>query len=428
MGGRNFRTRHSIPLTAEQTAEVITLENGLRVVYKYAPYTRAVHCGFVVNAGSRDDGPQASGLAHFIEHMIFKGTARRRTYHILNYLESLGGDLNAYTTKEKTSVYASIGAEHIGRATNLLTDILFHSTFPEKEILKEKQVIGEEIDMYRDAPDEAIFEDFDEFIYPHHSLGKPILGTKESIGAFTRDTLKNHLQRVYTQGQIVYAVVGNVSEKALRRVIDKYLRPLDLPTGIPVREEPASLNPFEREVSIPTAQAHEIIGGRAYSFHEPEHIPFMMIQNMLGGPAMNSRLNLNIREKYGLTYNISSFYQTYVDSGMWGVYYACEPGNLNRIRRLVAKEFRQLGEKPLGQVRLNQNKRQLEGQLTLSYENLLSQMLGMAKDVLDYGRVIPFEEMITRISAVSAEQIMEVANELFLNQPISRITYRNTDG
>ena len=428
MGGRNFRTRRSVPLTAEQAAQIITLENGLRVVYKYAPYTRAVHCGFVINVGSRDDHPGIPGLAHFIEHMIFKGTSRRRTFHILNYLESLGGDLNAYTTKEKTSIYASIGAEYVGRATDLLTDILFHSIFPEKEIIKEKQVIAEEIDMYREAPDEAIFEDYDEWTFPDHNLGKPILGTKESIAGIERDTLQAHLRQAYTQGQIVYAVVGNVSEKVLNKVIEKYLQPLTLPIGSTDRLAPTPRVPFEAEVPITTHQAHEIIGGRGYSFHEPAHIPFMMIQNMLGGPAMNSRLNLNIREKYGLAYQISSFYQTYVDSGIWGIYYACEPRNLPRIRRLIEKELWGLSSQQLGEVRLNQSKRQLEGQLTLSYENLLAQMLGMAKDVLDYGRVIPFEEMITRIATVDASQIQEIAHSLFVEEPLSRLTYRNPEG
>ncbi|RMG75895.1 MAG: insulinase family protein [Bacteroidetes bacterium] len=405
-------------------AKVITLKNGLRVIYKYVPYTRTVHCGYVINSGSRDDREGEMGMAHFVEHMIFKGTVRRKTFHILNYLESVGGDVNAYTTKEKTCLYASMVSDYFERATELLTDIAFFSVFPEREIAKEMQVIGEEIDMYRNAPDEAIFEDFDEMIFPRHGLGYPILGTKDTIRGFTQADIQGHIRRSFVQDHMVFSIVGNVSEKEVHRVLEKYLAPVELPTGGLARQQPAAVQLYDhREVEIPTDQVHEITGGRAYAMNQDNYVPFLLLNNLLGGPAMNSRLNLNIREKYGLTYSIYSFYSPFLDTGIWGIYYACERNNLDRIRRLVDRELRQMWEKPLGIVRLSQAKKQLIGQMTLGAESLLNQMLGMAKDLLDFGRIFPLEELVADIEKVQAIDIQDTARELFHEAPRAQITY-----
>lgn len=403
---------------------IFELPNGIRVVYKHVPYTRTVHCGFVINSGSRDDQREETGMAHFIEHMIFKGTTKRKTFHILNYLESVGGDVNAYTTKEKTCLYASLAEEHFERAAELLTDITFNSTFPEKELVKEQQVISEEIDMYRESPDEAIFEDFDEMIFPEHMLGNPILGTKTSIRQFTQDRLIRHIQSVLTQGNVVFAIVGNVTPKRVQKVIDKYFKDLELPTGSLPRTRPNGQQVLEKVVGIPNGQAHEILGGRAYPLRQSLYTPFLLMNNLLGGPAMNSRLNLNIREKFGLTYNISSFYTAYYDSGIWGIYYACEPGNLNRVRRLVQKEMKLLTEQPLGTVRITQAKKQLSGQMILGYENLLTQMLSLAQDLLDFNRIITFGEYLAEIETITSGQVQTAAQEIFASQDISRITYQ----
>ena len=401
------------------------LSNGIRVVYTFVPYTRAVHCGYVIDSGSRDDREGEMGMAHFIEHMIFKGTTRRKTFHILNYLESVGGDLNAYTTKEKTCLYASLVAEYFERATELLTDIAFHSTFPEREIVKEKQVISEEIDLYRNAPDEAIFEDFDTMVFPDHSLGHPILGTKESIRGFTQDRVRAHLERSFVQNKVVFSIVGNVSEKEVHRVVNKYIAVQSMPSASTVRIRPMAPQLVDhQQVKIPTDQVHEIIGGRAYALRKDHYIPFLVMNNLLGGPSLNSRLNLNIREKHGLTYNIYSFYSPYLDSGIWGIYYACEQGNLERIRRLVFKELKLLREKPLGVMSLSRAKKQLIGQLTLGAESLLGHMLGTAKELLDFGEVTPFNMHIEQIEAVTAKQIQEAADEIFYAHSPSSITYR----
>lgn len=402
---------------------LIELANGLRVVYKYVPYTRIVHCGYVINAGSRDDLDGEAGMAHFIEHMAFKGTAKRKTFHVLNYLDSVGGDVNAYTTKEKTCFYASLMSEYFERAVELLTDITFYSTFPEKEIAKEKQVISEEIDMYRDSPDEAIIEDFDQMIFPDHGLGYPILGTKDSITDFDQGKLIAHIRRTFAEGRVVFGIVGNVTEKEVKRVIDKYLAPLEMPSGVQRRLHPLLPQLNEKKVEISTEQAHETLGGRAYALRRELHAPFTLINNLLGGPAMNARLNLNIRERYGLTYTISSFYSPFLDTGIWGVYYACDPANVERIRRLVMKELRVLWEKPLGPVALSQAKRQLVGQLTLGNEYLLNQMLGMSKDVLDFGQIISFASYLEEIEAINVKQVQQTAEEIFRDSPLSLITY-----
>ncbi|MEO0471276.1 MAG: pitrilysin family protein, partial [Bacteroidota bacterium] len=413
-----------LPRISEMEAKVFELKNGLRVVYRHIPYTRAVHCGYVINSGSRDDREGQQGMAHFIEHMIFKGTSKRKTFHILNYLESVGGDVNAYTTKEKTCLYASLAANYFERAVELLTDITFHSTFPEKELDKEKRVISEEIDMYRNTPDEAIFEDFDQMIFPEHSLGDPILGTKDSIRTFTKDHISKHLRSAFTRENVVFGIVGNVKEKEVEKVIAKYIAPIELPGGNPVRYQPNLRQEQDLTVANTTEQIHEIIGGRAFPMQRDLYVPFLLLNNLLGGPAMNSRLNLNIREKHGLSYSISSFYTPYLDSGIWGIYFACDPDNLNRIRRLVNKEMKSLVEKPLGVVRLNQAKKQLQGQLVLGAESLLAQMLGMSQDLLDFGRLTTFAENLNQIETVSAAQIQDAAKMIFQELPLSRITYR----
>ncbi len=406
------------------TPEIISLPNGLRVIYLHVPYTRAVHCGFVIESGSRDDLSEQWGMSHFVEHMIFKGTSRRKTFHIVNYLESVGGELDAYTTKEKTYLHASLVSEYFDRAVELLTDITFHSIFPEKEIAKEKQVIAEEIDMYRDIPDEAIEEDFDLMIFPEHGLGHPILGTKDSIQTFTQSHLIEHIRRTYTSDRIVFGVIGNVSKKELQRVMDKYLAPLPLLGGKAVRKQPMLAQLGRKEVPIDHEQAHVLLGGRAASVQDERHFSSLVLNNLLGGPAMNSRLTLNIREKFGLAYNIQSFYRSYTDAGMWGVYYACDNNSLDRIRKLVMKELKDLRENPLGTVRFNQVKRQLIGQLALSNEHLLNQMLGMAGDLLTFDRVRSHQEFVDDIESLTSQDLQDAADDMFFQRPMTDITYR----
>ncbi|MEM6262851.1 MAG: pitrilysin family protein [Bacteroidota bacterium] len=407
--------------------KLIQLPNGLQVIYKAVPYTQTVHCGYVINAGGRDDTEQHMGLAHFIEHMVFKGTHKRKTYHILNYLESVGGELNAYTGKEKTCFYASLPATYLERGMELLTDITFHSIFPEKEIGKEQQVVAEEIDMYRGVPDEAIFEDFDQQVFPGHGLGFPILGSKTSIQQFKRPQLQQYLQQHYTQGQVIFTIIGNVNPTKVERLVEKYLAPQVLPESNLSRFSPPTFSATQKEASTPGGQAHEIIGGRAPALRTPHYLPFLLLNNLLGGPSMNSRLNLNIRERHGLTYNIHSFQTSYLDDGIWGVYYACDERNLKRIRRMVEKELLSLCNRPLGSLRLHQVKKQLIGQFTMSHENLLGQAIALAKDLLDFDEIHNFEQQVAGIEAVTAAEIMEAANIFCHPHNQSRCTYSPTE-
>lgn len=402
----------------------IMLENGIQILHKQVPYTQVLHCGFVMDTGSRDELSHEMGMAHFIEHMIFKGTTRRKTFHILNYLESVGGDLNAYTTKEKTCYFASISADYFTRALDLLTDITFNSTFPEKEMVKERQVIAEEIDMYADSPEEAIFDDFDQVLFPGHTLGHPILGSKESISQFTREQLQAFTQRNYAQGKIVFSVVGNVSWKKVLRDVKKYLEPLKIPNGHLRTLNSGNLDSDQRQrVQKKIQQSHTIIGNRSFPVGHPLYYAFYLLNNYLGGPAMNSRLSLNIREKYGLSYNIYSFNSPYRDTGAWGIYYGCEPGNRDRLESLVRKELKQLRTQTVKDLKLGQIKKQLIGQTRLSYENLLSQTLAFAKEWLNFKRPFSLAENERKIEAVTAEQLMEAANQVFAEDNLRVLIY-----
>ena len=393
------------------------------MVHIEIPYTRAVHCGVIINAGSRDEFENEIGMAHFIEHMIFKGTSNRKTFHILNYLESVGGDLNAYTTKEKTCLYASIPSEHFNRAADLLADITFNSTFPEKEILKEKQVISEEIDMYRDTPEEAIFEDFDYVTFPKHPLGHPILGTKETIESFDREGLKKFVNRNYAAEGIVFSVVGNVPFKKVVKTAEKLFGDRALPPLPPQAVPNDAYTIVKLTETIPTQQSHRLIGGLAYPLRKGRYVPFYLLNNYLGGPANNSLLSLNIREKYGLSYNIYSFYSAYSDAGSWGVYFGCEPKNTSRIDQLVRKELDHLRNTKIGSLRLNQIKKQMIGQMILGYEQPVSQMLAMGKNIIDFDNHYLLSELISQVEAVTAEAMLEAAQEIFHPGRLSVLSY-----
>lgn len=398
------------------------LKNGIRVLHAHVPYTEVVHCGYVIDVGSRDDGA-LPGIAHFVEHMIFKGTNRRKTFHILNYLEAVGGDVNAYTTKEKTAVYASLPARHAAKAVELLTEIVFSSVFPEKEIEKERQVISEEIDSYRDAPDEAIFEDFDQMIFPGHPLGLPILGTTDALGNISREALLNHTSARFTADATVLVLAGNITRPQVDKLLARYVSPLMPPIGRVARTAPPQTAPIHQKVEIPGSQAHEIIGGRALPLGHDLYHAFWLVNNLLGGPAMNSRLNLNIRERHGLTYSISSFFSPHTDSGQWGVYYACDPSSLRRVHSLVTRELTALTDAPLGSLALNRIKQQSIGQLILNNESLLSVILQQANDLLDFGQIEPLSHILTKIENLTAAELHEVAKLSFAPDAISKITY-----
>lgn len=406
--------------------KTIELKNGIRVLYRAVPTTRLAFCGLVVDVGGRDETLEQCGMAHFIEHMVFKGTRKRKAFHILSHIDSVGGELNAFTTKEKTTVHATITQEHLNRAFDLLSDIALNSSFPAPEIEKEKTVIAEEIDMYRDDPEEAVFEDFDALVYPNHPLGRPIVGYKHTLQRFSQQKLKAYVGTGWQPRNMIFSVVGNVQHAEVQQLAEKYFAGVGARTGgkpQAKRTVPKASKPSLRVVERPIQQSHAILGGPAPALRASGYFAFMLLQNHLGGPGMNSRLNLNIRERYGLTYNIQSFVQPYTDGGIWGVYAAMEPALRARVIKLAEKELRYFCDTLMGAAALARIKKQFIGQIIIANESLFAQMIGQAKDTLDFGAPILLDEIIRNIEAVTAQQIREVANRYMHPAHLHRLTY-----
>ncbi|QNE40483.1 insulinase family protein [Hymenobacter sp. NBH84] len=403
--------------------DLLELPNGIRVLHKQVPHTKIAHCGFLLDIGSRDERPEQQGLAHFWEHMAFKGTERRKSFHILNRLETVGGELNAYTTKEKICFYASLLSTHFERAFELLTDLTFHSVFPEKEIEKERGVILEEMSMYLDAPDDAIIDDFDEVIFGQHALGHNILGTRQSVSSFQQADFRQFLSENVRTDRLVFSSVSNLPFKEVKRLAEKYLAPLPAQLGDRPRTSFAGYQRRELLERKPITQAHCLIGGPAYAIDDDRRIPFFLLNNVLGGPGMNSRLNLGVREKFGLVYAIDSTYSPYTDTGMFGIYFGTEKKQVNRTIGLVQKELKRLRKKPLGGLQLHTAKEQLMGQLAMAEESNGGLMQLLAKSTLDLNRVEPITEIFDRVRTITATELLDMANDVLREDNLSVLQY-----
>ncbi len=403
--------------------ELHTFPNGIRLVHKQVSNTKIVHCGFVLDVGSRDESADEQGLAHFWEHMAFKGTEKRKAFHILNRLDSVGGELNAYTTKEKICFYASVLDHYFEHALELLTDITFHSIFPEKQIEKERKVILEEMAMYYDAPEDAIQDDFDELIFPTHPLGKNILGTGETVKNFKKDNFEAFLAHNLHSERIVFSYVGSLSFNKVLKVAEKYLK--DLPAFNAKRKRVQFSNYKPQNLIVPRSltQAQCAIGRASYSYKDEKRLPFFTLINILGGPGMNSRLNLALREKYGFVYAIDASYQTYIDTGLFAIFFGTEPGQLDRSVKLVLKELRYLRDHILGNMQLHRAKVQLMGQLAMAEENNINLMLMMGKSILDTGKIDSLEYIFDCIRKVSAQELQDIAQEMFREEELSFLTF-----
>lgn len=388
-----------------------TLPNGLRIAHKQVTHTKVAHCGFILDIGSRDEDPDLLGIAHFWEHMAFKGTTHRKAFHIINSLDSVGGELNAYTTKEKVCFYASVLAPHFKRAADLLTDITFNSIFPLKEIEKERQVILEEMAMYRDSPDDAIADDFEELVFQAHPLGVNILGTQETVSAMGREDFIRFYQSRLDTRRCVFASVSALPFKEVLKKIEPLL------AAIPASYHTFPRLPFDKVVKEhkvvekPISQAHFMMGRTALPLTDKRRLPLLMLINLLGGPAMNSRLNLAVREKYGLAYTVEAGYVPYTDSGLLHIYFGTEKKQLNKAKALVEKELKKLREVTLGTLQIHSIKEQLKGQLAISEESNLNLMLALGKSILDLGRMEPLPEIFKHIDSVSATDLQELAIE-----------------
>ena len=400
-----------------------TLPNGIRLVH-YAIASEVAHCGVIINAGSRDELPGENGVAHFIEHMLFKGPTHRKSYHILSRLEDVGGELNAYTTKEETAIHASFLKEHYQRATELLTDLLFSSTFPLAEIEKEKEVVIEEINSYLDTPAECIFDEFEELIFPDQPIGRNILGTPETVKTITAGSLRKFIKRNYSTSQMVFCSVGAISPKNIISLFEKHFSRIETYNGARREKTEYNYSPFSIERKKETWQNHCIIGNIAYDLHNSKRMGLFMLNNILGGQGMNSRLNLSLREKRGYAYNVESMYSPYTDTGLVTIYFGTDSRNLNKSIALVHSELDRLRRQPLGTLQLSRAKNQIKGYLARAYENHESLMLSLGKSLLIFDRIESVSEIFRKIDAVTNTELTETAGVIFERSSLSTLIYR----
>mgnify|MGYP004697631475 FL=1 len=410
-----------------------TLDNGLRIIHLPSD-SKVVYCGYQINAGTRDEEPGEEGLAHFCEHVTFKGTERRKAWHILNCLESVGGDLNAYTNKEGTVYYAAILKEHIARAVDLLSDIVFHSTYPQQEIDKEVEVICDEIESYNDSPAELIYDEFENILFKGNSLGHNILGTAEQVRQFTTEDALRFTRKLYRPDNAVFFAYGDIDFKKLVTLLKRSVGSEELR----VKNEEFNSREEERmkgeESNSPkgqtivmekhTHQAHVMIGTQAYDVHDDRRMPLYLLNNILGGPGMNAKLNLALREHNGLVYTVESTMVAYGDTGTWSIYFGCDEHDVKRCLRLVRKELDKFMEKPLSDAQLRAAKKQIKGQIGVACDNRENFALDFGKSFLHYGWEKNVDRLYEQVDAITAQQIQAVAQELFDEHRLTTLIFK----
>lgn len=389
-----------------------TLSNGIRLIHRQKA-GQIAHLALMVNTGSRDELSHEYGLAHLIEHMIFKGTKKRKAYHVLSRLENVGGELNAYTTKEETCLHASFLNTHTDRSLELLADIAFQASFPANELEKEKEVVLDEINAYRDNPSEEIFDEFEDQLFNGHPIGHPILGTEKTVKSFSRSDLFRFVKRNYATDQIVLALVGDISFEKFLLKSAKYFGQIvarqRTPKVLVNIEEKSNFVQKEKNSYL----THCILGNSTYDRKHPDKHSLLLLNNILGGPGLNSRLNLNIREKYGFAYNIESHYTAYSDTGIFLVYLGIDPRSAEKALKLVYKELTKLKTQKLGSLQLHRAKQQLIGQLAIGFESGLSETLSIARSHLLFNRVDDMNQITQKILNIDASKMLAVAQEVF---------------
>lgn len=446
-----------------------TLDNGLRIIHLPSD-SKVVYCGYQINAGTRNEEPGEEGLAHFCEHVTFKGTERRKAWHILNCLESVGGDLNAYTNKEGTVYYSAILKEHIARAVDLLTDIVFHSVYPQAEIDKEVEVICDEIESYNDSPAELIYDEFENIIFKGSPLGHNILGTAEQVRSFKTEDALRFTRKLYRPDNAIFFAYGDIDFKKLVKLIRKALADDDsgkvaenaansvgklaeekLPQISQITQISGDENSITTEKSVSsvksvgpenypsvgkeiagqtivmqknTHQAHVMIGTRAYDVNDSRRMPLYLLNNMLGGPGMNAKLNLALREHNGLVYTVESTMVAYGDTGIWSIYFGCDEHDVKRCLRLVRKELDKFMQKPLSEAQLKAAKKQIKGQVGVACDNRENFALDFGKSFLHYGWEKNVDRLYEQVDEITAEQIQAVAQELFDKDRLTTLVFR----
>ena len=426
-----------------------TLDNGLRIIHLPSD-SKVVYCGYQINAGTRNEEPGEEGLAHFCEHVTFKGTERRKAWHILNCLESVGGDLNAYTNKEGTVYYSAILKEHIARAVDLLTDIVFHSVYPQAEIDKEVEVICDEIESYNDSPAELIYDEFENIIFKGSPLGHNILGTAEQVRSFKTEDALRFTRKLYRPDNAIFFAYGDIDFKKLVRLLKKSFlseerRVKSEETTFGDRRESQFNSPeaqaqfniqhstfntqhsFEGQTIVMqknTHQAHVMIGTRAYDVNDSRRMPLYLLNNMLGGPGMNAKLNLALREHNGLVYTVESTMAAYGDTGIWSIYFGCDEHDVKRCLRLVRKELDKFMQKPLSEAQLKAAKKQIKGQVGVACDNRENFALDFGKSFLHYGWEKNVDRLYEQVDEITAEQIQAVAQELFDKDRLTTLIFK----
>ena len=416
-----------------------TLDNGLRIIHLPSD-SKVVYCGYQINAGTRNEEPGEEGLAHFCEHVTFKGTERRKAWHILNCLESVGGDLNAYTNKEGTVYYSAILKEHIARAVDLLTDIVFHSVYPQAEIDKEVEVICDEIESYNDSPAELIYDEFENIIFKGSPLGHNILGTAEQVRSFKTEDALRFTRKLYRPDNAIFFAYGDIDFKKLvrllkksflseeRRVKSEKFNSPEAQTQFNIQHSTFNTqHSFEGQTIVMqknTHQAHVMIGTRAYDVNDSRRMPLYLLNNMLGGPGMNAKLNLALREHNGLVYTVESTMVAYGDTGIWSIYFGCDEHDVKRCLCLVRKELDKFMQKPLSEAQLKAAKKQIKGQVGVACDNRENFALDFGKSFLHYGWEKNVDRLYEQVDEITAEQIQAVAQELFDKDRLTTLIFR----
>lgn len=407
--------------------ELYTFPSGLRVLHKQVVHTKLFHGSFSINRGTRDEPESAQGVAHFWEHMAFKGTSRRNNFHILDRLDRVGGDLNAFTTKEKVVFHASVLHEYMDRAVDLLADILLQSIFPEKELEKERQVILDEMDMYLDSPEDAIQDEFEAMVFQHHSLGRNILGTKESLQAMNRKVMMDFYHQSLSPNDIIFSSIGPMPIEKVVKVLTPLVSDFNW-TGQAVQRTQANDQLLvEHKVKKPINQTHAMMGRQTIGYNDHNRVGLFLLMNILGGSAMNSRLNMALRERKGISYTVEAGFQPYLLEGMLHIYFGCDDEQLDKALSITYGEMRKLRTTKLGTQQLHYAKEQVVGQMVMGEESYLSLSLALAKSMLDVGKVEPLESMIQQVRAITAEQLQDLAQQWLDEQHWTKLFYVPAD-
>ena len=402
-------------------------ENGLRLIQIPSP-TNVAYCGISIDAGTRDEEVGEEGMAHFCEHMMFKGTERRKAWHIINRMEAVGGDLNAYTNKEETVVYAAFMKEHLERAAELIFDIVFHSTFPQHEMDKECEVIVDEIESYNDSPADLIFDRFEDLIYEGNCLGHDILGTAENVRRFKTEDALRFVRRLYRPEKMVFFVFGDVKFERVQRMVEKLVKGLDCPETLGMLETTKSLilpryGTFTERRS--THQAHVMMGRAGYGSKDDRRIALYFLNNILGGPGMNSRLNIALREHKGLVYTVESSLTNYTDTSTWAIYFGCDEEDVEKCLKIVRGELDRLMNEPLTERQLGAALKQIKGQIGVACDNFENYALDVAKAYLHYNKFEGMKDTIEHLEKVTPQRLQEVAREMFDGKGLTTLIFRS---